>query len=149
MQFIANTVLTTVSLFIAGAAYKAGGKEEKDKLFKPLSWTVYNVASLQTEHMDLIPIYGWAQFYRRTKQNVVPVEKQIGDLVKLLYDITATPFRTYEQKVHKAGIYKGKSKIEIDLEKAIPMYRQIHKEMYMNSSIDYYNMANPIFNIIN
>ena len=149
IQFIKNTILTTAALFVAGAAYKAGGADEKKKIFKPLSWTVYNMASLQTEHMDLVPVYGWFMFYKRTKQNVVPVEKQIGDLTKLLYDITATPFRTEEQKVHKAGIYKDKSKIQIDLEKAIPMYRQVHKEMYMTSSIDYYNMANPIFNLVN
>lgn len=148
VQFIINTGIITITLFGAGLMY-GGGDDEKDKFLKPKSYLVYNLAGLQTEHTDLIPFYGWIQFYKRTKQSAVPMERTLTDVGKLIWDTIGLTWRTPEEQIHKTGVYKGESKLHIDIEKAIPVYKQFHKNAYMTNSINYYNMNNWVYNVMN
>ena len=143
-QFAANALLITGALFMAGLGYDPD--KDKDKFFKPHSWFIYQLAGLQTEYLDLIPVIGWATFYKQTKTSTVPMEMQLVNLSKLCGDVAGLTYRSDADKLVKAGIYRGESKVKIDLEKSIPVLRQWHKEHYLSQSINYYGMFNPFVN---
>jgi len=143
-QFAINTIVITAALLLAGAGYDPD--KDKDKLIKPQSWLIYLLAGLQTEYVDLIPVYGWATFYNQTKKSTVPSELQLVNLSKLMMDVVAYPIRDEEQRVYQSGIYKGEDKRKVDLMKGTPILRQWHKEHYLGQSINYYGMFNPFVN---
>jgi len=143
-QFAVNATLITGALLLAGIAYDPD--KDKDKFFKPRSWFIYQLAGLQTEYLDLIPVYGWATFYNQTKTSTVPMEMQLTNLAKLMKDMSAYPLQSEEDRLVKAGVYKGESKIKMDIEKATPILRQWHKEEYLSQSINYYGMFNIFVN---
>ena len=142
-MFVNLTVITGL-LFLVGKGYDPD--DEDDSVLKPYSSLVNLVSGLQTEYVDMLPYYGWAKFYKRTKQSTVPMERQIGSISNLIYDTFAYPWRDESERVYSRGMYAGQSKIGIDIEKSIPGYRQWHKQVYLNSSISYYGMYNPIVN---
>ena len=146
LQFMLNLAVISMVLFVAGGGFDKD--KDKKKFGKIQSWWINDFAGLQTEYMDVIPFYGWATFYSRAKQHPFPLEKTIGDLGKLMYDMGMYSFRTPEGRVYKSGVYAGESKIEIGLEKSIPIYRQFHKEKYMQQNINFYKQYNQAFNIM-
>jgi len=145
-QFTLNTLVISVALFFIGGP--GDSDEDKKKFSMVRNGFINDIAGLQSEHLDLIPFYGWVTFYGRAKKNPFPLEKTIGDLSKLVWDMGMYSFRSEADRKYKSGVYAHKSRIEIDLEKAIPGYRQWHKEQYMQQNIAYYKMASPIFNIM-
>ena len=139
VAFISTLLGLTGLLVLAGVGY---GDDDKDKP-KYRDWALYAAAGLQTEYMDILPYYGWLQFYKRTRQNVVPAEKSFQNMYKVVENTIAYPFRTEEERLYQRGQYKGEDKLNMSLKKALPIYRQVVKELYLSSSISYYNMWNP------
>lgn len=135
-------------VFAIGLGYDPKDKEAQ-KPGNVYNWMVYNTAQWQTEYTDMIPYLGWAKFYQRTKQNIFPMEKQLQTVAKLINDVALYSVLRKEGGIYKNGVYKGRSKVAVDIEKLVPVYKQIHKEMYLNQSIGIYNMYNPIFSLLN
>lgn len=135
------TILTalTALTFAAGIGY-GDDDEEEGKL---RDWALYNLSGLQTEYMEVLPYYGWYAFYKRTKQSPFPAEKQLDGLIGLLENSIMYPIREDKENVYQRGQYQGKSKLEVSAFKAVPIARQIQKEMYLSASINYYGMFNP------
>jgi hypothetical protein len=137
-------IISITGLLIA-AGLMFGDDDEEDSFFKPKNSTILLLSGVQTEYMEMLPIYGWSVFYRRTKENVVPTERYLNSLATLTYDLIAYPIRTEEQRTIQRGQYAGEDRLEVSAEKVF--LRQWHKQMYLGSTIQYYQMNNNSLNL--
>ena len=137
---VLNLFVITAALFGVSAFYD--DDEEDDSFFKPKGSTILLLSGLQTEYLELLPVYGWRVFYKRTKQNIVPAERFLVSLSTLLYDTFAYPLRDDEERKHKRGQYADEDRVKIGLYKTLPIARQLHKQFYLGSHIQYFEMNN-------
>jgi hypothetical protein len=144
VAFFANFLL--ISLAVLAVSAFSDDDEERNKFESTL---IYITAGLQTEYVDMLPLIGWFNFYNRTKESVVPIERQVFTVAKLAKDLAYYPFQSEEERIHKRGIYKGQTKVNIGVQKLIPIWRQVFKWNHMEAQVQYYNMYNPMSNIWN
>jgi hypothetical protein len=144
---------TVISTILLALGLMKDDDENKDLypafIDKELSRLTWIFAGLQTEYADALPLIGWANFYRRTKENVVPIERQLFTMGKLAKELIAYPFRDEQERIYQRGQYAGEDKVWIKTQQLIPIYRQYFKDIYMEQQVNYYNMYNPFMNIIN
>ena len=141
-MFFANFAVASLALLVVG-----GIADDDDEISEFEARVIWLIAGIQTEYYDALPVLGWFNFYKRTKESIVPAEKQILTAAKLLTDISMYPFRDDNKNYYQQGQYKGESKIEIGVQKLIPIWRQVFKEKYFISQVNYFNMYNPLFNL--
>ena len=143
---ISSMAISTMLLYATYAL--VGGDDDKKKLDNFwVASTIYQLSAIQTELFETTP-FGWATFYLRSKRNIMASERSITDLAAFFYYTMLYPFQTDKQRNYQTGMYKGDSKAEIRLEKAIPLWRQIHNFEYLSATINYYHMYNPILNLV-
>jgi hypothetical protein len=124
-----------------------GSDDDKDKYNNFLiSNTIYQLAAIQTELTDTTMI-GWGFFYKRTKQNVVPIERTLTDLASFFYYAFAYPFMNESDRYYERGIYKGETKVSVKFNKVVPGIRQIQNASHMSNVISFYQMYNPLYNV--
>ena len=142
-SFFGALALATIGLFVMGSITD----DDDDNLVADT--ITYLLAGYQTEYVDVLPYIGWYKFYKRTKENVVPVEKQMDNVSKLLWNIAVYPLSSDEERTYQRGQYAGENKLEVSAKQLIPGYRQLFKFKYMSYQINYYNMHNPWINVSN
>ena len=143
---IAGIALFTSIIYAAYAGM--GGDKEKDKYNNGvMANVIYQLSSIQSELIETTVI-GWGSFYARSKKNIVPAERSITDLGGFFYYGILYPFRDDDQNLYQTGIYKGESKALVRLKKLTPGLRQIQTQQHLGNTISYYNMYNPVYNIL-
>jgi hypothetical protein len=152
----ANVVRTLVSLtsmamasVLLWATYGILGGDDDDELVKTwiASAVIYQLSAIQTELFETTR-FGWATFYLRTKRNIMASERSLTDLASFFYYMFLYPFQTEEERYYQRGMYSDQLKMAVKLNKSVPLIRQIQTEMHLSSTINYYQMYNPIVNLI-
>ncbi|MBD5584361.1 MAG: hypothetical protein HDQ88_04715 [Clostridia bacterium] len=125
-------------------------KDDDDDLdnstaFAMLTYAIYGV---QTELYETSP-GGIYSFYKRTTEAPIPFETTLGHWQDLLFYSTIAPLVLDEEDlVYDRGTYKGKSKLNVSLQKAVPVKSQFHKIWNLPKNDTYYMKQNPILQMI-
>ena len=78
----------------------------------------------------------------------MPAENALLDLGKLAYYTLLYPIQDDDKRTYQRGMYAGETKVEVYFNKAIPLARQIQTQNNLAGQISYYQMYNPIYNLI-
>lgn len=122
--------LLTVSAAIAIASAMIGGddddKEEKIRNNFGLSLYMYELSGLQSDLAQFLPT-SWIPTLKKTKENTIAGETFISNIFTGLYNLASYPFLDEEDAIYQTGIYRGKSKVEVDFWTKTPILRQIYR----------------------
>lgn len=138
--------LTLFSTLIYAAMMAAGGDDDKERGVI-MNNIIYALSGTQSEIYDTT-LPGWLAFIMRTKKTVAPAERTITDLTKAVYYTMVSPITLEQKRVYETGIYKGESKAAVNWMKVIPGLRQVQNMQHLESTINYYQMYNPLYNAI-
>lgn len=144
---IANIFSMAIASCLLYLAYLAVGDDEDKMAAWWAKYSIYLLSALQTEFFETTRI-GWVTFYTRTKRNIMPAERSLTDLAKFFYYVMIYPFQSDEARVYQRGPYKDDYKAEVYLKKSVPLYRQIQTQQNLGNQISYYQMYNPLLNLI-
>lgn len=145
---ITSLCIASVLLY---AAYAAMGSDDDDKKKALNNWwvanTVYQLSSIQNELFDTTRL-SWIPQYKRTRKSFMASERSLTDLASFMYYTMIYPFQDDKERTYQRGIYKGESKAMVHLKKSIPLVRQLQTGEHLSSTINFYQMYNPIYNLI-
>lgn len=151
MRAIAQISSLCIASVLLYAAYAAMGSDDDDKKKALQNWwvanTVYQLSAIQSEIFDTTRL-GWIPQYKRTRRNFMASERAMTDLASFLYYSMIYPFQDDKHRYYQRGIYKDESKAMVHLEKSIPLVRQLQVGSHLSNTISFYQMYNPIYNLI-
>ena len=136
---------TSLALF---AVAKLAGADDDKKQGQLALLTIYELSRLQTDLMQTLPVLGWFSFYKQRKTNIVPAERTITDIARLMYYTTIYPFQDQDNREYQRGLYNGETKVSVVAKRLIPGVRQWQSQKHLGASISYYQMYNPMQNLL-
>ena len=138
--------MITTSFLLLALGKLAGDKDDERKAIENqlLALSIYELNMIHSEITQFVPGLGWHGFYQRSKQYPLAAEKVLVDMINLTNTLIKYPFQDDEDRRYQAGPYKGRTRLDVQSKRFIPIYRQIHKWEQLGMYTGWYKMYNPL-----
>lgn len=114
--------------------------DDDNKLIQHLA---YISTQYYSELVSMTPIYGWGTMIKQQHDTLFAGYTIISDFISLNTLLLKSLWSNEDDMIYKRGVYTGKDKRLVKLNRIIPVERQIHKFKNLGSTMSYYKANNP------
>jgi len=131
----------------SAALFMLGRLKDDEEPSMAMATFMYEVTATYSELIQPVPIYGWWSTISLARQQSMVGEKVLVDLEKVLrygiLELAPNDLVDQDNLIYDRGVYKGRSKFDVALQKVSPLIRQKHKQEFIPSNTAFYKMYNP------